>query len=149
MGGSSYTSEVTVGLVLLDWKGWQMSVATDTRAGFQTTRPQVMLGLLCSKAAEQQGPTPSSLKPDNLSAIPGEGPQRVSASLARCLTPSDAHVINHVTQSSATVSAVRKKKKILQVQLTLPRMLSSRRPTKGSCPSHHNSSYSASSGSED
>lgn len=127
------------------------SVATDTRAGFQTTRPQVMLGLLCSKAAEQQGPSPSSLKPDNLSAIPGEGPQRVSASLARCLTPSDAHVINHVTQSSATVSAVRKKKKkkILQVQLTLPRMLSSRWPTNRSCPSHHNSSYSASSGSED
>lgn len=68
-----------------------------------------MLGLLCSKTAEQQGPTPSSLKFDNLSAILRVNPQRAPVSLARCLTPNDAHVINQVTPSSATVSGIRKK----------------------------------------
>lgn len=77
-----------------------------------------MLGLLCSKTAEQQGPTPSSLKFDNLSAILRVNPQRAPVSLARCLTPNDAHVINQVTRQvpRCQVSG----KKILQVLVESP-----------------------------
>lgn len=111
---------------------------------------KLMLGLLCSKAAEQQRPTPSSLKFDNLSAILWVNPQRVPVSLARCLTPNDAHVIiNQVTQSRATVSGVRKKRfskswlkaRVLEVldYTTLP---------TDTCPSRQNPSYRAPSGLE-
>lgn len=106
-----------------------------------------MLGLLCSKTAEQQGPTPSSLKFDNLSAILRVNPQRAPVSLARCLTPNDAHVINQVTPSSAMVSGIRKKRfsqswlKALVLKVLDYIML----PTD-TCPSYQNSSYGASSG---
>lgn len=80
------------------------NITADTSTG-SIQRPEVSAGILThSKADGHQGPTPPSLKFHDLSAILWVNPLRVPGSLARCLTPSDAYVINQVTQSSATVS---------------------------------------------
>lgn len=74
--------------------------------------PEVDAGPVISIQMNSGDAPPASLRFHNLSAILWVNPQRVPASPARCLTPSDAHVINQVTRESATVSDTAGKKKV-------------------------------------